>query len=113
MKKELHPDYAEATIDKLLVDAGAGTGVAPPEEEGVIEGGGGEEIQKEALAGVQTANLTAILKDVTAGLMEPNAAVSAIQSAYPGIAKSVIEQMVADSAAFTPTPPPGQKVEAP
>jgi hypothetical protein len=32
-KKELHPDYADATIDVLLMDAGAGTGVADPDAE--------------------------------------------------------------------------------
>jgi hypothetical protein len=103
-KQELHPDYADATVDKLLVDAGAGTGVVEPVEDEVITGGGGEEIQKEALAGVQTQSLQGILKDVTAGVLAPAAAVSLIQAAYPSIERSVAEQMVRDSAAHTLPP---------
>jgi hypothetical protein len=93
MKVELHPDYAAETISKLLVDAGAGTGVA------ILD-------QKRAKA------ISELLVLVESKAIAPVAAMTLIKLVVPELPDEVEDQL-GMAMVLASEPDDGQKVEAP
>jgi hypothetical protein len=88
MKQTLHRDLPDNVVDVLL-------------EAAAIEGASGADVARQALNGAQVTALQGILESVALGALAPEAALIAIQNAFPTIDENEATKMVR-AAASTP-----------
>lgn len=83
-------------LDKLAGDAGT---------KDPTPGASGVEVQKEALSGIQTEAMKAIVNDVATGVLSADSARPMMIAAYPGIDIGLIDAMLGGLRDFTPAAP--------
>lgn len=110
----LPPDFSEEEdADAMAEESGKIVDGMPPKTGGKVPLlGGAEDVAKQALNGAQVTSLMEILTQVSAKTLAPEAAIIAVQVAFPTVDSALAKQMVTSASSLKPPEPPPAKTSS-